>query len=45
MPACIEGLLKELVDDVKVIFERRRGYFAKVFDENVKEGADECKGI
>jgi hypothetical protein len=43
--ARIEHLLEELVDDVKVILESRRGDLAKLFDENVEKGTDERKRI
>lgn len=45
MPARIEGLLEELMNDVKVIPERRRRDLAKVFDEDVEKGADKREGI
>ena len=44
-PTCIEDLLKELINNIKVIPGCRHCDFAKVFDENVEKGADKCKGI
>jgi len=45
VPACIEDLLKELMNNVKVMTGCRHRDFAKVFDEDVKKGADKCEGI
>ncbi len=45
MSTGIEGFLEELVDDIKVILQRRRSDFAQVFDEDVQKGANERKGI
>jgi hypothetical protein len=45
VPARIEGLLEELMNDVEVIPERRCRDLAKVFDQDVEKGADEREGI
>jgi len=45
VPAHIKDLLKELINDIKVMTGCRRRDFAKVFDEDVKKGADKRKGI
>ena len=45
MPASIERFFEELVDDVKVVLQRRRSDFSKVFDEDVQERANERKRI
>ena len=44
VPTCIEDLLEELMNDVKVIPGCRHD-FTKVFDEDVKKGVDKHEGI
>ena len=43
--ASIECFFEKLVDNVKIILQRRRSDFSKVFDEDVQKGANERKGI
>jgi len=45
VPACIEDLLEELMNDIKVIPGYRCYDFTKVFDKDVKKGVDKCEGI
>jgi len=45
VPARIEDLLEELMNDVKVMTGCRRRDFAKVFDEDVEKGVDKREGI
>ena len=45
VPACIEDLLKELMNNVKVMTGCRCRDFAKVFDEDIEKGADKHEGI
>ena len=45
VPARIKDLLKELMNNVKVIPGCRHRNFTKVFDEDVEKGVDKRKGI